>query len=164
MRKNLPTYYSIDKIIWFDYIIISIYSSLRSESKWKQWLCNILVRSVILYVCEKWSTSKKDGRKLAVLERKFPHRIFWSKKIILREYKIRSNNEIKEFLEEWVDSYKHKNEENKLAGTYCMEIKIININWDALNLNLNLGVDNPEEIVYNREEWRKLCGWWYDGP
>jgi len=64
-------------------------------------LHKVLVTPVILYPCKTWPTSEEDERKLAVLERKFPRRIFGLiKNYQTGEYKIRSNNEIKEFLGE----------------------------------------------------------------
>jgi len=60
-------------------------------------LYKVLVRPVILYACETWPTSKKDERKLAILERKFLRHIFGPKKNDqTSKYEIRSNKEIKD--------------------------------------------------------------------
>jgi len=59
-------------------------------------LDKVLVRPVILYARETWSTSKEDKRKLVVLERKFLQCIFGPRKNDQTdEYEIRSNKEIK---------------------------------------------------------------------
>lgn len=50
----------------------------------------VLVRPVIISVCETWLTSKEDERKRAVLERKFLRLIFCPKKNYQTgEYEIR---------------------------------------------------------------------------
>lgn len=43
-------------------------------------LYKVFVKSIIVYACETWPTSKKDKRKLAVLEKKIVQSIFGPKK------------------------------------------------------------------------------------
>lgn len=152
-------------------------SKLLSK-KSKMRLYKVLVRPVILYACETWPTSKEDERKLAVLERKFLRRIFGPKKNDQTgEYEIRSNKEIKNLLGEediiqtlkgrkmsWLghvwrsngimkDALKWKPEGKRPLGRPKKR-------WiDKPNQFFRiLGVDNPEKLANDREEWRRLCG------
>lgn len=102
--------------------------------------------------------SKEDKKKLAVLERKFLLHTFEPKKTDQTgEYEIRVRKM------NWLGHVWRSNDITRDTLNWKPEGKRSlgrpKKRWiDELNQNFQiLGVNNPEEIVTNREEWRK-CG------